>query len=513
MKKCSSCGFLVNDDVANFCPECGNPLIPVSSPESIAPADPAPIVNEFSSADDNGSADPVSQVPEENAAKPSPADLGIVYTGYIPEAPEEPAQENNVSGNIFLSPDLSTDTNNSDTAGSGEPISENEPEAVPDNTLSAAASAVHSNISPIPVMPSAPSTPVEPAAPSAQSYYTAPETPAVSPAENPIGYTAPAAPAPAGNTEGYTAPAANDTSSYSGPQPVENTPPVRPGQLSREAIIEILDRNTDMTAKVLGSAWFVIAMIGFVIATCTQLVNSVVTYIDPFKSSDYKWLIDAFNEFDIDFIDFIDEMNRTRIPAMIVSIVCMIPVVFSCIGMVRMYIAHKKRPVPYSGTTMAKTNLVFKLIIASLAAIATLCVLIASFILGEELLDYEYLGYEITSLTAFRIVLVVITVILITIFLCFIFYYIGMLKTLTVIKKAGWEGKCPRNRVSIYAAVINIVAAVFMTIAFVSSVTSINGLSSILNVIVTFGLMLYFLGAGMAMFRLKDSLTELPGIK
>ena len=88
-----------------------------------------------------------------------------------------------------------------------------------------------------------------------------------------------------------------------------------------------------------------------------------------------------------------------------------------------------------------------------------------------------------------------------------------MLKTLTVVRKAGWEGKCPKNRVSIYAAVINIVAAVFMTIAFVSSITNIDGIVSILNSIVTFGLMLYFLGAGMAMFRLKDSLTELPGIK
>ena len=181
--------------------------------------------------------------------------------------------------------------------------------------------------------------------------------------------------------------------------------------------------------------------------------------------------------------------------------------------MVRMFLAHKQRPVPFSGTTMAKTNLVFRLIIVCLAAIFTICVLIASFLLGDEIYDYYYFGYEINASTAFRIALVFAALILIGVFLCFIFYYIGMIKTLSVVKKAGWEGKCPKNRVSIYAAVINIVAAVFMTIIFVNTVTDIDGLASVISSVTSCGLILYFLGAGMAMFRLKDSLTELPGIK
>ncbi|MCR5324734.1 MAG: hypothetical protein K6E85_15870 [Lachnospiraceae bacterium] len=516
MKKCSSCGFIVNDDVANFCPECGNPLIPVNSSDSTPAVDPEPIVDTSLFENDNPAGDQASENTEASE-KPTPEDLGIVYT-YIPEAPEPsaPVESNASAGDMveIEAPEAPSITPSVDLGFIPKTPASFEQTAISEAAAQETPSAY--------VQTTAPSQQMSPA-------YGQPTTPGqLSPStygqpSTPVSQTSPANGQPAADSSNGQpaafnpdnnvvnigpAPVAPDTPPYTGPQPVVDTKPSQPGQLSRSAIIEILDRNTDMSAKVLGSGWFVIAMLGFIISTCAKLVSSVVSYLSPVKLEEYKWLVDAFNEVGVDFADFVDAVNKTRVETMIVSLVCCIPLVISCIGMIRMFIARKERPVPGGGITMAKTNLVFMLIIVSLAAIFSVCVLIASFLLGNEIF-----GYQINASTAFRIAVIFIMIVLVAIFLCIIFYYIGMLKTLSVLKKAGWEGKCPRNRVSIYAAVLNIVAAVFMVIVFVSSVTDISGLTSILSAVASFGLVLYFFGAGMTMFKLKDSLTELPGIK
>ncbi|MBP5330274.1 MAG: hypothetical protein J6Y89_00285, partial [Lachnospiraceae bacterium] len=366
----------------------------------------------------------------------------------------------------------------------------------------------------IPATPDIPETPVVPVTPVVPATPDIPETTAAlgsddsptvqffSSAEQMAVPEAPAAPVP-------PVPPATDTTEYTGPVAVPGNNNNGPRKLSENTIVEILDRNIDMTGKLLGSSWFILAMIGFAILTLGYVVDAVFNFINPVKI-DLTWLADFYNDLGLDFNEISDLIYDNRLYGLIASIVLAIPMILSCIGGFIMIGNNKKRPIPSSGIGLAKTNLVFKLVIVIICAIASVSFMIASFLIGDKFFS-EYFGQN--SVTAFRLLMFFIALILIIVFLCFIFYYVGIIKTLSVAKKAGLEGKCPKNRVSVYAAVLNIIASVFMLIGFILSVLDISTVGDILNAVVTCGGIMYYFCVGMSMFRLKDYLTELPGIK
>ncbi|MCR5330480.1 MAG: hypothetical protein K6E62_04740 [Lachnospiraceae bacterium] len=444
MKKCVNCGFIVHDDAANFCPECGNNLVPIDVPES-------------SDSGNDGLVD--STVTEITPDEP-----------YVPEPTNTPG---NAATPVYTW--FPTD----DTAGSAASLVTEAPapaETAPVETVPAAAADIYPD-------PQSDATIYDPVSTAAgMSMPEPPAAPSV-PVENEPAYTG-SVPVPASGGNG-------------------------PRKLSENTIVEILDRNIDMTGKVLSSPWFILAVIGFVIFTLGSLVDSILVYINP-RQIDMAWLNDLYTEFGIDFDEVNGALTDYKLGGLIGSIISVIPMILSSIGGIIMIANSKKRPIPSSGITLAKTNCVFKLVIVILCAIASVSFMIASFLIGDRFFA-EYIGND--GVTAFRLLMFFIALVLLFIFLCFIFYYIGMIKTLTVAKKAGLEGKCPKNRVSIFAAVINIIAAVFLLIGFVLSVLDIQNTRDIVDCVFACSGVIYFFCAGMSMFRLKDLLTELPGIK
>ena len=494
MKKCVNCGFIVHDDAANFCPECGNNLVAVESPDVLS----GNVGQGVDSTVTEIVSDDAPAAPAAASASDTP-----VYTWFPPAEPETPALEAQEKPAAFEA------ANESETT----PVFE---AALPE-------SAPVSEVPPVPETPAVPEVTPVPEAPSASEtsinsgiVAATAAVPVGMAVNNNVPETAnPAGPeSSAGKMSMPEAPAAptpNDAG-YTGPVPVaapDNNAGPGPKKLSQSTIVEILDRNIDMTGKVLGSSWFILAIVGFIVFTCSYIVDAVFSYINP-SVIDLDWLAEYELGFEIDFDELHRLTNSNLLTAFIGSLIVAIPMVLSCIGGIMMIINSKKRPIPSSGTTLAKTNLVFKLVVVIICAIGSVCFMIASFLLGDKFF-VDYFGKD--GATAFRILMFFIALILIVVFLCFIFYYIGMIKTLTVAKKAGLEGKCPKNRVSIYAAVINIIASVFLLIGFILNVLDINNTTDIINTVVTCSGVIYFFCAGMSMFRLKDYLTELPGIK
>ena len=77
MKKCTSCGFIVNNDIARFCPECGKPVVDVM-PE------PAPTVTNSAPAE----APVQPQAPVQQPVMPQ----APVQQPVMPQAPVQPQQ-------------------------------------------------------------------------------------------------------------------------------------------------------------------------------------------------------------------------------------------------------------------------------------------------------------------------------------------------------------------------------------------------------------------------------------
>ena len=428
MKKCTSCGFIVNNDIARFCPECGKPVVEYT-PENTTPAvDPAP-------------------------AAPAAAP--------VPPVPSQPV------------PDMSQYTMSS---------VRNEAD-------------FNTNVPQAPIPPS-PVPPVQEAAPNynqapVNNQYYAPNQ-----GNMPMGGGAP----------------------IPGPAPAPSYDSRRPDitNMSRSDIVAALDRNIDMSGKALGSPWFLITVISFLGTLLMEIITTVYGLINyrGLTSSIYSDLFSKFGagNFDLDY--YLNRVSGSaRVGYVFGIFITIIPMILSGIGLLIMFCNHKKRPIPRAGFGLAKTNVVFKIVIWSIVIALVILVCIISMFFGNSLFsDIFGIRFSKSFKSSFVLFVVIVMFIFIGIFIAAIFYYAGLLKSLNVARKAASEGKCPKNKVSIYCVVINFMATLVMLISIILSLSKLGSVSSILSLCSSILLMVFYLASAISLIILRSSLTELPGI-
>ena len=430
MKKCTSCGFLINNEIARFCPECGKPVV-----------DFTPEIN--------------------NAAAENPA----------PAPVQQPAPA---------------------------PVQQPAPEASPYSMSSVRNEADFNNN-----VPAAPVPPMSPTPQNNANYNQAPYNNNQNFAPN-SGY--------AGNPDNGPAP---------GPVPPQQTYDRRPdvSNMSRSEIVATLDRNIDMTGKVLGSPIFLITVISFLGYLLMQIVNMVYMLVYPYRvvSSVYS---DLFNQLGLGSYNVYDYIFRAggslydARPVMLVSsLVVLIPMILSGIGLLIMFCNHKKRPIPRSGYGMAKTNIIFKIVLYSIVlALGVISVIISIAFGGSVLKEFFGSSFSRRFGGSFIVLMLIVLFVGIGIFIAAMFYFAGLLNTLNTVRKACSEGKCPRMRASAFAAVINFILVVLMLISIVMSLDDLGSTSSIITLLSNIFNMLFLLFSGISIFVFRSKITELPGI-
>ncbi|MCR5684669.1 MAG: zinc-ribbon domain-containing protein [Lachnospiraceae bacterium] len=329
------------------------------------------------------------------------------------------------------------------------------------------------------------------------------ETPAASPVMPAVPFgmgDAPAAPQP---------PAYQQTFGYSAQTPYQQ-PPVN-------NIVAMLDRNVEQASKALASPWFVIAAVSYLLFAIASIANVFYTY----TGNNYLKVLDQYGElFDqlgINPYDLLGSMDQYKSSAVVTSVILLIPMIISAVGLIIMISYGNKKPTPTAGITMAKTQAVFRIVCSSIAILGSICISIAVIILAagakQETSSFGSYGFYGVASGAMAGVLVFIMILFIIVFVLMLLYYAGLVKTLTTLKRAGSEGKCPKNRVSIYAAVIHIIASVYLMIMFIIDLISLGDSGSLFS-LANNGLgMLFYFTSAIAMFKLRDALVVIPEVK
>ncbi len=407
MKKCTSCGFIVDNEIARFCPECGKPVV-----------DFTPEIN-------NTAADNAAP-----AVAPAPV--------------QQPAPE--VSPYSMSSVRNEADLNNN-----------------------------------------VPAAPVPPMSPTPQ------------------------------NNGIYNQAPYNNNQNFAPQQAYDRRPDV--SNMSRSEIVATLDRNIDMTGKVLGSPVFLITVISFLGYLLMQIVSIVYTLVKPYDvlSSFYSDLFDQLGLGSYNVYNYIyragGNLYEARWLMLVTSLVVLIPIILSGIGLLIMFCNHNKRPIPRSGFGMAKTNIVFKIVLYSIVLVIGIISVIISMAFGGRIMN-NFFGSSFTRKFggSFIVLMLIVLFVGIGIFIAAMFYYAGLLKTLSTARKAGSEGKCPRMKASAFAAVINFILVVLMFISIILGRRKLGSVSSIITLVSNIFNMLFLLFSGISIFVFRSKITELRGI-
>ena len=276
---------------------------------------------------------------------------------------------------------------------------------------------------------------------------------------------------------------------------------------SRQKIVAALDRNIDSCGSILSSPWVIIGLVGAIVHVIARIISIIDDSFITYSVKDFSFLQQYLESFGIEPETLIVLANGNRGVIMCVSLVLMIPFVLSVIGFAITFSEKNRRPIPGSGIGLAKVNPVFRLVCSIILMIGSVCFLIALIIIGDGA------DSPIVFSRFLRIWLIITAIIIMIVLVLLMIYYIGMIKTLNVLKLAGSEGKCPKNRVSIYAAVINSIGAIFLLISWFGNVFEISSVSEVINLISDLGTVMFLGGVAVSMFKLRDNLTEIPNLK
>ena len=365
--------------------------------------------------------------------------------------------------------------------------------------------------------------------------------------------TEPAAPASDANALGMDNPPAAPV------PPVYNQAPSAPAAApdAGRNIVAMLDRNVETASAALASPWFIITAISYLLFTIVTFVNIIHTY----TGRNYIKLLEqyegVFKQFGLTINDLAAPFEMYKPVSVATSVILMIPMIFTAVGLVIMMTCGNKKPVPTVGISLAKVQPVFKVVLTSFAIFVTVCLTVCAIIFSASSKKYfddsfdnsgnsfsynipgnisDYGDYgdigDLGDLDGFNlpgnygisgvigaaagvvaIVFAVCCIITIVILIMMLLYYIGLSKTLTTLKKAGSEGKCPKNRVSVYAAVVNIIAAVYMMIMFIIDLIGLASTPNYISLANNCLGMLFFFTSAIAIFKLRDGLLEIPEVK